>query len=490
MADYYPLLAKAVAGLNDPTPEARQAIYNRARGALLNQLRSIKPPVPERDIERESTALDEAVRRLEFEAGASPAARPADPPQRPSPPRVGAQRGTPGVRAPAAAVKRRKIDASHPAAPQAPREKPSGARFWIVSLTIVIVVGIIGVTAYLLRDRPDDVARVKPAAGQAATEAASSAKLQARADTSTAAPSTPAAAPPAPHPAAAPPPVAAEPSAPIRPIPVATVPITLPPAPPPTSGTAPADAGSPSAAAAKPATAPAPVAAAPAPAAPGPVAGIPAAGPPAAPSSTSAPPATPAVAAPTPADPTTPAIPIAYRAALLVESPDDPKEHIKTYVGTVVWRLDNVNSDEGQPLSVAVHADIDLPDAKMKVSMTMKKNTDAAFEASHTMVLGFTFAPGSEYTGVKEIKLPRLRNEESADGDALVGVGVVPIMENYFLVGLSPGDANVTHNLDLIRSRGWIDVPLQLSNGRVAKITFEKGVQGDRTISDALAAWK
>ena len=57
-------------------------------------------------------------------------------------------------------------------------------------------------------------------------------------------------------------------------------------------------------------------------------------------------------------------------------------------------------------------------------------------------------------------------------------------------MGLSPGEANVTRNLDLMRSRGWFDVPLQLNNGRVAKITFEKGVQGDRTITDALASWK
>src|SRR5579863_7199106 len=88
MADYYPLLAKALAGLpSTTTPAARQAIYDRARKALIGQLRSLKPPLAEDVIAREEAALDAAVARLEGERGApvvddgSPAApRPAPPP--------------------------------------------------------------------------------------------------------------------------------------------------------------------------------------------------------------------------------------------------------------------------------------------------------------------------------------------------------------------------------------------------------------------------
>ena len=69
MADYYPLLAKAVSGLKTSTPETRSAIYERARKALLGQLRSMQPPAPDSAIDRESRALDEAVARLERELG-------------------------------------------------------------------------------------------------------------------------------------------------------------------------------------------------------------------------------------------------------------------------------------------------------------------------------------------------------------------------------------------------------------------------------------
>ena len=34
MADFYPILARAVAGLSETSPEARRAIYDRARAAL------------------------------------------------------------------------------------------------------------------------------------------------------------------------------------------------------------------------------------------------------------------------------------------------------------------------------------------------------------------------------------------------------------------------------------------------------------------------
>ena len=67
MAEYYPLLAKAVAGLPNSTPEIRRAVYERARKALLAQLHSLDPPLAEADIARETDALDSAVARLEAE---------------------------------------------------------------------------------------------------------------------------------------------------------------------------------------------------------------------------------------------------------------------------------------------------------------------------------------------------------------------------------------------------------------------------------------
>src|SRR5882757_1014256 len=81
MADYYPLIARAIAGLDPSAPgESRRALYERARAALIAQLRGVQPPLSESEITRERLALEEAVRKVESEAAqrARDASRSAD----------------------------------------------------------------------------------------------------------------------------------------------------------------------------------------------------------------------------------------------------------------------------------------------------------------------------------------------------------------------------------------------------------------------------
>src|SRR6266404_5380778 len=69
MADYYPLIARAIAGLDPSAPgESRRSLYERARAALIAQLRSVQPPLSESEITRERLSLEEAVRKVESEA--------------------------------------------------------------------------------------------------------------------------------------------------------------------------------------------------------------------------------------------------------------------------------------------------------------------------------------------------------------------------------------------------------------------------------------
>jgi hypothetical protein len=69
MADYFPLISKVVAGLAaNSSSESRQALYDRVRAALLDELRIADPPFSESQIMCEQLALEDAVNRVEGEA--------------------------------------------------------------------------------------------------------------------------------------------------------------------------------------------------------------------------------------------------------------------------------------------------------------------------------------------------------------------------------------------------------------------------------------
>src|ERR1700727_1344713 len=70
------------------TAATRGAIYERARKALLDQLRSLRPPLPESDISREETALDAAIAEIEERYGPQDPAPPLASPT-PTPPVAG-----------------------------------------------------------------------------------------------------------------------------------------------------------------------------------------------------------------------------------------------------------------------------------------------------------------------------------------------------------------------------------------------------------------
>src|SRR5215469_11889166 len=68
MADYHPLITRAVEGLSNNTAEARRTLYGRARAALVSQLRSIDPPLSETEITRERLVLEDVVLKVEAES--------------------------------------------------------------------------------------------------------------------------------------------------------------------------------------------------------------------------------------------------------------------------------------------------------------------------------------------------------------------------------------------------------------------------------------
>jgi hypothetical protein len=180
------------------------------------------------------------------------------------------------------------------------------------------------------------------------------------------------------------------------------------------------------------------------------------------------------------------AAPVAQRVVLYDEDPADPKG--KQYVGTVVWRTEPIKGSTGQPADVAVRADIDIPDRKFKMTMSFRRNTDTSLPASHTAELTFILPPDFAGGGVSNVPGILMKSNEQARGTPLAGLAV-KVTDGFFLVGLSNVDADRSRNIQLLKERSWFDVPLVYVNQRRAIIAIEKGPPGERAFNDAFAAW-
>ena len=63
MADYYPLIAQAVIGLDNG--QDRRRLYERGQNALVTELRAVRPPLSESVIAKERLDFEEAIRKVE-----------------------------------------------------------------------------------------------------------------------------------------------------------------------------------------------------------------------------------------------------------------------------------------------------------------------------------------------------------------------------------------------------------------------------------------
>ena len=63
------------------------------------------------------------------------------------------------------------------------------------------------------------------------------------------------------------------------------------------------------------------------------------------------------------------------------------------------------------------------------------------------------------------------------------------VTNGYFWIGLSNADVELKRNLQELKSRGFIDIPLVYDNGRRGILSLAKGPDGEAAFSEAFAAW-
>jgi len=420
MTDYRPLLARAIANLDPNTGEARRAVYDRARTALVNQLRGVDPPLPEADITRQRLALEDAIRSVESEAASAPATPRGE---RPSRPEMPARSGQPPR--PAPSVRGAPPQSRHPQdqyddggfEPEAParneraprgnvrpgyreqetqRVEPSlrprrgrsaadyarddarkASRTKLVVLGIVLVLILLATAVgYVNRDRIMSlVSGAMPARTQSETQPVGQDKSGDRV---------------------------------------------------PQQQTQQNDG-----------------------------------------SLTNTPP-----------------VGGGRRAVLYEENPGT--QQFTAINGTVSWRAETISPGADKPPELMIHADIEVPDRKLKVSFSMRRNPDAASSASHYIYV--RFSGDDSFGGIAQVPFIRAKNNEAAQGMPLAAVSH-RVMPGFFLFGLSAIDADRERNITAIRNEPWLDIAFVYENGRRSVIAFEKGPSGNKALAEAFAAW-
>ena len=176
----------------------------------------------------------------------------------------------------------------------------------------------------------------------------------------------------------------------------------------------------------------------------------------------------------------------AQRVVLYEEDPGNPQG--KQYIGTATWRTETISPGSGLAPELQIRADVTIPERNMSVTWSLRRNTDQALPASHTIEIMFNLPPDFAGGGVANVPGVLMKESEQARGVPLAGLAV-KVTNGFFLIGLSAVDADVQRNMQLLKERPWFDVPVVYNNGGRAILALEKGPSGDRAFADAFAAW-
>jgi hypothetical protein len=181
-----------------------------------------------------------------------------------------------------------------------------------------------------------------------------------------------------------------------------------------------------------------------------------------------------------------PAAAVAQRVVLYEEDPNDQAG--KRYIGSALWRTETVTSGPDQPPETIVRADIEIPERKMTMKWSLRRNSDKTLPASHTVEIMFTLPPDFPHQGIQNIPGILMKQAEQTRGVPLAGLAV-KVTTGYFLIGLSAVESDMQRNVQLLKERAWFDVPIVYADGRRAILAVEKGTPGERAFADAFAAW-
>jgi hypothetical protein len=181
-----------------------------------------------------------------------------------------------------------------------------------------------------------------------------------------------------------------------------------------------------------------------------------------------------------------PAADVAQKVVLYEEEANNPQG--KRYVGSAIWRTETVSPGPGLAPELAIRADVEIPERHMRMTWSLRRNTDKALPASHTIEIMFTLPADFAEGGIQNVPGVLMKQNEQARGVPLAGLAV-KVTNGFFLIGLNSTEVDLARNIALLKERSWFDIPIVYNSNKRAILAVEKGTPGERAFEDAFRAW-
>lgn len=155
--------------------------------------------------------------------------------------------------------------------------------------------------------------------------------------------------------------------------------------------------------------------------------------------------------------------------------------------GSVKWEFREEKDDNGRPAGT-VQGTINVPGKNLTALVTFKRNSDPSLPASHLVEIVFSIPAGFEGGAIESVQRISMKSTEQDRGNPLIAVPA-RITDDFHMVALNDFADARKANMELLKSRNWMDIPVTYRNGRRALLTMEKGADGVAAFNKAIAQW-
>jgi hypothetical protein len=131
--------------------------------------------------------------------------------------------------------------------------------------------------------------------------------------------------------------------------------------------------------------------------------------------------------------------------------------------------------------------DAQIPERQIALTMSISREPDGG-GMSHMFELQFAHPEALPFGGISTVPKILMKGSETDPGSDLIGTSI-PVDAGRYLFGLLSTPDALAQNIEAMRSKPWMGILINFTQGPAQMLNIEKGPAGQRAIADALAKW-